>query len=186
MITGGDSGIGRAVALAFAREGADVCSLPAEAEEEDAQRDRAAGARRRAARRSRCPATSREEEQCRTLVERAVDELGGIDILVNNAAYQMAQAGGIDDITTEQFDRVMKTNLYAMFWLCKAAVPHMQPGSLHHQHVVDPGVPAVAPAARLRDDQGGRSSTSPRAGADGGRPGDPGQLRGARARSGRR
>ena len=56
-------------------------------------------------------------------------EFGGIDLLVNNAAYQMAQPGGIADITTEQFDRVVKTNLYAMFWLCKKALPHMPPGS---------------------------------------------------------
>jgi NAD(P)-dependent dehydrogenase (short-subunit alcohol dehydrogenase family) len=61
-------------------------------------------------------------------VRRTVDELGGLDVLVNNAAYQMSQ-GDIADITTEQFDRVMKTNLYAMFWLCKAAIPHLQPGS---------------------------------------------------------
>jgi hypothetical protein len=58
-----------------------------------------------------------------------VADLGGIEILVNNAAFQMAQPGGITDITTEQFDRVMKTNLYAMFWLCRAAVPHMRPGA---------------------------------------------------------
>ena len=61
-------------------------------------------------------------------MRRAVDELGGLDILVNNAAYQMAQPGGIADISTEQFDRVLKTNLYAMFWLTRAAVPHMPAG----------------------------------------------------------
>lgn len=70
----------------------------------------------------------RVESHCLELVRRAVDELGGLDVLVNNAAYQMQQAG-IADITTEQFDRVLKTNLYAMFWLCKAAVPHLRPGS---------------------------------------------------------
>ena len=63
------------------------------------------------------------------LADTAVEQLGGIDVLVNNAAYQMAQMGGIADITTEQFDQVMKTNLYAMFWLCKKAIPHMEAGA---------------------------------------------------------
>jgi NAD(P)-dependent dehydrogenase (short-subunit alcohol dehydrogenase family) len=62
-------------------------------------------------------------------VQKAVDEFGRIDVLINNAAYQMVQPGGIADITTEQFDRVLKTNLYAMFWLSKAAIPHMRPGA---------------------------------------------------------
>jgi NAD(P)-dependent dehydrogenase (short-subunit alcohol dehydrogenase family) len=75
------------------------------------------------------PGDLTEESQCRTVIDTAVRELGGIDILVNNAAYQMAQPGGIADITTEQWDRVMKTNLYAMFWLSKMAIPHMRPGS---------------------------------------------------------
>ncbi len=69
------------------------------------------------------------EQACQDLVDRTVSEFGRIDLLVNNAAFQMAQAGGIEDITTEQFDRVMKTNLYAMFWLCKKALPHMPKGS---------------------------------------------------------
>ncbi|TCC44065.1 SDR family oxidoreductase, partial [Kribbella pittospori] len=68
------------------------------------------------------------EEHCRRLVDYCVDELGGLDILVNNAAYQMSREG-IADISTEQFDQVMKTNLYAMFWLCKAALPHLSEGS---------------------------------------------------------
>ena len=128
VITGGDSGIGRAVALAFAREGADVVLSYLESEEEDADETvhwvEAAG--RKAV---RCPGDIRDEATCQKIIDTAVQELGGVDILVNNAAYQMAQMGGIADITTEQFDRVMRTNLYAMFWLCKKAIPHMEPGS---------------------------------------------------------
>ena len=128
VVTGGDSGIGRAVALAFAREGADVLIAYLESEEEDAQKTvkLIEDAGRRAV---TCPGDLTLEEQCQRVIDTAVAELGGIDILVNNAAHQMAQDGGIEDITTEQFDRVMKTNLYAMFWLCKKAVPHMSPGA---------------------------------------------------------
>jgi NAD(P)-dependent dehydrogenase (short-subunit alcohol dehydrogenase family) len=75
------------------------------------------------------PGDIREESTCKSIIDKAVSELGGIDILVNNAAYQMVQEGGIEDLTTDQFDRVMKTNLYAMFWLSKFAVPHLKPGS---------------------------------------------------------
>lgn len=127
VLTGGDSGIGRAVALAYAREGADVLftHLPEEAEEaretsrlvEDAGRKAVA-----------VPCDIRDEEQCLALIRRAVDEFGRIDVLVNNAAYQMSQPEGIQDITTEQFDRVVRTNLYGMFWLCKAALPHIPAG----------------------------------------------------------
>ena len=128
VITGGDSGIGRAVAIAFAREGADVLISYLPDEEEDAQETvhfiEKAG--RKAV---TVPGDIRDEQHCASIIEQCVAELGGIDILVNNAAYQMAQPGGIADVTTEQFDRVMKTNLYAMFWLCKAAVPHMPDGS---------------------------------------------------------
>ncbi len=127
LITGGDSGIGRAVALAFAREGADVALTYLPEEEEDGQATvrlvEEAGQRGLAV-----PGDVRDEQFCSALVQRTVDELGGLDILVNNAAYQMSQSS-ITDITTEQFDRVLKTNLYAMFWLCKAALPHLQPGS---------------------------------------------------------
>ena len=128
IVTGGDSGIGRAVALAFAREGADVAIGYLGGEEDDAQQTvrliEDAGRRALAV-----PGDLTDEEQCQQLIDKAVDEFGGIDILVNNAAYQMGQPGGIEDITTEQFDRVMKTNLYAMFWLCKKALPHMDAGA---------------------------------------------------------
>jgi NAD(P)-dependent dehydrogenase (short-subunit alcohol dehydrogenase family) len=128
IITGGDSGIGRAVAIAFAREGADVlvAYLP---EDEDDARETAQLVEKAGRKAVTVPGDIRDEGHCTTIVERAVSGLGGLDILVNNAAYQMAQPGGITDISTEQFDRVMKTNLYAMFWLSKAAVPHMKPGS---------------------------------------------------------
>jgi len=128
VVTGGDSGIGRAVALAFARGGADVLISYLDAEEEDAQETvrliEDAGQLA-----VTVPGDIRDESHCRRIIDTALSELGGLDIVVNNAAYQMVQAGGIVDISTEQFDRVMKTNLYAMFWLCKAAVPHLRPGS---------------------------------------------------------
>ena len=128
VVTGGDSGIGRAVAIAYAREGADVLvtHLPEEAEDaaETVRLVEQAGRRGVA-----LEVDLREEQECRRVVDAAVAELGGIDVLVNNAAYQMAQPGGIEDITTEQFDRVLKTNLYAMFWLCKLALPHLGPGA---------------------------------------------------------
>jgi NAD(P)-dependent dehydrogenase (short-subunit alcohol dehydrogenase family) len=128
VITGGDSGIGRAVAVAFAREGADVliAYLP---EEEDDARETAQLIEKAGRKAVTVPGDIRDEAHCAGIVRRAVEELGGLDILVNNAAYQMSQENGIFDITTEQFDRVMKTNLYAMFWLSKAAVQHMAPGS---------------------------------------------------------
>jgi NAD(P)-dependent dehydrogenase (short-subunit alcohol dehydrogenase family) len=128
VITGGDSGIGRAVALAFAREGADVVVAYLEGEDEDA-RETARIVEDAGRRALLVPTDLVEEEACRALVDRAVEEFGRIDILVNNAAYQMAQQGGLPDITTEQLDRVMKTNVYAMFWLCKYALPHLRPGS---------------------------------------------------------
>jgi NAD(P)-dependent dehydrogenase (short-subunit alcohol dehydrogenase family) len=128
IITGGDSGIGRAVAIAFAREGADVLISYLPEEENDAQET--AQLIEKAGRTAvTVPGDIRDEAHCQSIIDRAVSDLGGVDILVNNAAFQMAQPGGITDITTEQFDRVMKTNLYAMFWLCRAAVPHLRPGS---------------------------------------------------------
>jgi len=128
LITGGDSGIGRAVALAFAREGADVAISYLPDEEEDAQETvrLIEDAGRRAL---TLPGDIRDEAFCSELVERTVSELGGLDVLVNNAAFQMSQENGLLDLTTEQLDRTFKTNLYAMFWITKAALPHLQPGS---------------------------------------------------------
>ena len=128
VVTGGDSGIGRAVALAFAREGADVVIGYLDGEDEDAE-ETARLVEEAGRRVVPVPGDLTAEEACVGLVDRAVEEFGRIDVLVNNAAYQLAQPRGIADITTEQFDRTMKTNLYAMFWLCKTALPHMRPGS---------------------------------------------------------
>ncbi|ADB31022.1 short-chain dehydrogenase/reductase SDR [Kribbella flavida DSM 17836] len=127
LITGGDSGIGRAVAIAFAREGADVLISYLEDEETDA-RETCRLVEQSGRRAVAAPGDIRDEQHCQALVDQCVAELGGLDILVNNAAYQMGQ-DGIAAITTEQFDRVMKTNVYAMFWLCKAALPHLSAGS---------------------------------------------------------
>ncbi|MBY0333364.1 MAG: SDR family oxidoreductase [Acetobacteraceae bacterium] len=128
LITGGDSGIGRAAAIAYAREGADVAINHLAEEEEDARE--VLELIRKAGRKAvSIPGDIREEAFCTRLVERAAGELGGLDILVNNAARQTAQKS-IADITTEQFDATMKTNLYAMFWITKAAMPRMPPGSV--------------------------------------------------------
>jgi NAD(P)-dependent dehydrogenase (short-subunit alcohol dehydrogenase family) len=126
IITGGDSGIGRAVALAFAREGADVLISYLEEEEPDAQEtvQVVEDAGRKAV---KMPGDVSEESQCQAIVQKAVEEFGQIDVLVNNAAHQMT-VNGIADVSTELLDRTFKTNIYAMFWLCKAALPHMQPG----------------------------------------------------------
>ncbi len=126
IITGGDSGIGRAVALAFAREGADVLISYLEEEEPDAQ-ETAQVVEASGKKAVKMPGDIAAEAQCQSLVERAVEEFGKIDVLVNNAAHQMT-VDGISDISSELLDRTFKTNIYAMFWLCKAAIPHMPEG----------------------------------------------------------
>ena len=126
IVTGGDSGIGRAVALAFAREGADVLISYLQEEEADAQ-ETAQVVEESGKKAVKVPGDISEESQCQTIVERAVEEFGKIDVLVNNAAHQMT-VGGIADVSTELLDRTFKTNIYAMFWLCKAAIPHMPEG----------------------------------------------------------
>ncbi|MDB5961181.1 MAG: hypothetical protein JWP59_2475, partial [Massilia sp.] len=127
LITGGDSGIGRAAAIAYAREGADVAINYLPAEEADA-REVVALIRAEGRKAVAIPGDIRTEAFCKRLVETAVRELGGLDILVNNAARQASQES-ILDITSEQFDDVFKTNVYAMFWISKAAVPHLKDGA---------------------------------------------------------
>ena len=126
IITGGDSGIGRAVAIAFAREGADVLIAYLN-EDEDAQETaklvEAAG--RKAV---LMPGDLREEAHCQQIIEKAISELGGIDILVNNAAFQMSRQS-LQEVSSEEWDRTFKTNIYPMFYLCKHAEQHLKPGS---------------------------------------------------------
>jgi NAD(P)-dependent dehydrogenase (short-subunit alcohol dehydrogenase family) len=127
LITGGDSGMGRAAAIAFAREGADVAINYFPSEEPDAQEvSRLIGEAGRKA--IAIPGDLRDEGFCKDLVARAISGLGGLDILVSNAGRQQAH-DSILDISTEQFDSTMKTNIYAPFWLIKAALPSMAPGS---------------------------------------------------------
>ena len=127
LITGADSGIGRAVAIAFAREGADVVLTYLPSEEQDAQDVvklvEAAGRRAVA-----IPGDLQDEHFCFRLVEQGRTALGGLDIIVNVAGKQTAQKS-IEDITTQEFDATFRTNVYAMFWICKAAMPHLPPGA---------------------------------------------------------
>ena len=127
LITGGDSGMGRAAAIAYAREGADVAINYFPSEEPDAREviDLIKEAGRQAL---AIPGDLREEKFCQRLVEQAVQGLGGLDILVCNAARQQAR-DSILDITSEDFDATIKTNIYAPFWIIKAALPHLKPGS---------------------------------------------------------
>ena len=127
LITGGDSGMGRAAAIAYAREGADVAINYFPTEEPDA-REVIALIRKEGRKAVAIPGDLRDEAFCVKLVERAINELGGLDIIVNNAGRQQAHES-ILDISTEQFDWTMKTNIYAPFWIIKAALPHLKPGS---------------------------------------------------------
>ncbi len=128
LITGGDSGMGRAAAIAYAREGADVAINYFPTEQPDA--DEVAALIKEAGRKvATIPGDLRDENFCKKLVADAVDQLGGLDILVCNAGRQQTRQS-ILDITTEDFDATMKTNIYAPFWIIKAALPHMPPGSV--------------------------------------------------------
>ena len=127
LITGGDSGMGRAAAIAFAREGADVAINYLPSEEPDA-REVIALIREAGRKAVAIPGDLRSEAFCQNLVATAVQQLGGLDIVVSNAARQQQHQSFLD-LTSEDFDATMKTNIYAPFWILKAAVPHMPPGS---------------------------------------------------------
>jgi len=146
LITGGDSGMGRGAAIAFAREGADVAINYLPVEEPDAREVialiRAAGRNAVA-----LPGDIRSEDFCRRLVADAVARLGGLDILVNCAARQHSHPS-IAELTTEDFDWTIKTNQYALFWITKAALPHLKPGS---SIINTASVQAYDPSANLLD-----------------------------------
>lgn len=127
LVTGGDSGIGRAAAIAFAREGADVAIAYLPVEEPDA-REVIALIRAEGRKAASFPVDIRTETVCKKLVDDAVRALGGLDLLVNVAGQQQA-VESITELTGEQFDSTFKTNVYAMFWITKAAIPHLAPGS---------------------------------------------------------
>ena len=128
LITGGDSGIGRAVAIAFAREGADVAISYMDEEQPDAEETRRwiEEAGRKAV---LVPGDIRDETVARQMVDDAVKGLGGLDILVNNAGYQMGRGEGILSVDTEQLQRTFETNIYAMFWITQQALPHLKAGA---------------------------------------------------------
>jgi NAD(P)-dependent dehydrogenase (short-subunit alcohol dehydrogenase family) len=146
LITGGDSGMGRAAAIAYAREGADVAISYHPDEEPDA-REVIALIEKEGRVAVALPGDLRDEALCTRIVAEAVQRLGGLDILVNNAARQQ-QRQSLLDITSEDFDATMKTNVYAMFWLTKAALPHLTPGSAIIQTTSEQ---AYDPSANLVD-----------------------------------
>lgn len=146
LITGGDSGIGRAAAIAFAREGADVAIGYLPAEEVDAQQVIAlitAEGRKAVA----LPGDIKDEQWCRSLIERSVEALGGLDILVVNAARQQTR-DSLDELTSQDFDNTMKTNLYALHWIIQAAVPHLPVGA---SIITTSSIQAFSPSAHLLD-----------------------------------
>jgi NAD(P)-dependent dehydrogenase (short-subunit alcohol dehydrogenase family) len=146
LITGGDSGIGRAAAIAYSREGADIAINYYPTEEPDAQ-DVAKLLRAEGRKVVLIPGDLTKQDFCDQLIARTNKELGGLDILVSNAAYQQAKAS-IADISLEQFDRTMKTNVYALFWLTKAAIPLMKPGA---SIIATGSVNSVDPGEELLD-----------------------------------
>ncbi|MFL6698953.1 MAG: SDR family oxidoreductase [Vitreoscilla sp.] len=126
VITGGDSGIGRAIAIAFAREGADL--LISYLDEHDDANETARWVREAGRRVELLPGDVRDAGHCRAIIDRAVEKFGRVDILINNAAFQNVRQR-LEDIPDEEWTRTFATNIDALFYLCKAALPHMKPGS---------------------------------------------------------
>lgn len=146
LITGGDSGIGRAVAIAYAREGADIAIVHLPEEQEDAE-STAALVRDAGRKALLLPGDVRNEEFCADAVQRTLDDLGGLDILVLNAAYQK-QRDGIETLETAEFERVFSTNLASMLWFSRQAVPSLRPGA---SIIVTSSIQAFNPAPHLID-----------------------------------
>lgn len=147
LITGGDSGIGRATAIAFAREGADVAIGYLPVEEDDAQ-ETARWVRDAGRTAVLLPGDITHEGTARALPDRAVEGLGGLDVLVNNAGFQMARRDAVEDVTTDEIDRVLKTNLYALLWITQAALKHLGAGS---SIVNNSSIQAYQPSSSLLD-----------------------------------
>jgi NAD(P)-dependent dehydrogenase (short-subunit alcohol dehydrogenase family) len=127
LVTGGDSGIGRAIAIAFAREGADVMISYLPEEEQDA-RETTRWVEDAGRKSVGLPGDITDERHCLSLIDAMFSHFGRLDVLINNAAFQRSHER-VEEFTTEEFDRTMKTNVYATFWLCREALPRMKPGS---------------------------------------------------------
>jgi NAD(P)-dependent dehydrogenase (short-subunit alcohol dehydrogenase family) len=147
LITGGDSGIGRAVAIAFAREGADVAISYLPAEQEDAE-ETARWVHEAGRTVVLLPGDITDEETARALPGRAAAELGGLDVLVNNAGFQMARRDSFEDVTSDEIDRVLKTNLYALLWITQSALAHLGEGA---SIINNSSIQAFQPSTSLLD-----------------------------------
>ena len=170
VITGGDSGIGRAVAIAYAREGADVL-ISYLSEDSDAKET--AGYVEQAGRRAvLVKGDVADAQHCRDIIQTAVHELGGLDILVSNAAFQMTHSS-LEEVSDDEWDRTIHTNISAMFHLCKAAVPHTEVGLVHHWQLIGELRYAQPDARSVRRDQSGYCELLRQPGPDAGREGHP-------------